>query len=182
MRAADHRASINDVPVVGRVSVEAAVAELEAGGLAADGADDLEVYRLVMSPAQFKRLQNRLATLRLQAEPQLPFGADVEADWKRERLEAWAYRPNGEPLPSSWSPRTEVRLPGRLKLVPGREFTVSGIRGRLRFRHGIVTDNGEFWLDGWDSEGRCRSVHPDRVRTVHRKSKTRPPLVRLRGG
>ena len=181
MRAADHRVSIDDVPVVERVTVEAAVSEVEARGLTPDGVDDLEVYRLVMSPVEFKRLKNRLAKLRLEAAPQLPFGVELDPERHKRRLRALVDRPNGEAYPTQWEIISECRLPGRLMLVPGREFTVAGIRGRLRFRHMVRTDTGEVWLDGWDSEGRWRSVRPERVRTVHRKVEDPAPFDAIAG-
>lgn len=70
----------------------------------------------------------------------------------------------------------ELKVPGRLKLVEGREFTAHGVRGRLRFRRAVKPHDGtEPWVEGFDRDGRWRSIRPDRIRTVHAKAKTSPP-------
>lgn len=69
----------------------------------------------------------------------------------------------------------ELKISGRLVLVPGREFTANGIRGRLRFVRGVVPAEGEPWADGHDKDGRYRSVRVSRIRKVHAKAKTSPP-------
>lgn len=168
------------------VSVREAWAQLRARGVGDLSADELEVYRLVMLPASFKRLCLRLdaevtATARngvaVVEALELPFGADLGEEVRRARRRAWVDRPNGEPLPRSWSVATEFRVSGRLKLVPGREFSVSGERGRFRFRHAVVTDSGERWIEAWDARGRFRSIRPERVRVVHAKQRLRPTGV-----
>lgn len=191
LRSSPTRVQLIDVgpPISERVSVDDAMTEVRERGIASVVSADLEVYRLVMSPVEFKRLCNRLdrelAAFHQQqnhaswSDVALPFGADIEADVRRERLESWGDRPNGEPFPLSWTVESECQIPGRLKLVVGREFTVRGVRGRLRFRHAVRTDAGEWWVEGWDLDGRCRSVDPSRVRVVHAKSKVRPWNERL---
>ena len=89
---------------------------------------------------------------------ELPFGVDLSVDLRRLRL----------PL------EPECSLPKRLKLVPGREFTARGVRGRLRFRGVQRNGLGEWWIEAFDCDGRWRSIAPDRVRRVHRKSRTVP--------
>ncbi len=69
----------------------------------------------------------------------------------------------------------EIKIPGRLVLTPGREFTARGIRGRLRFRRAVIPEDGEPWVDGHDRDGRCRSVRISKIKTVHAKSKTKIP-------
>lgn len=68
----------------------------------------------------------------------------------------------------------ELQVPNRLTLTPGREFTATGIRGRLRFHRGVLPDNGEPWADAYDKDGRYRSIRISRIRRVHRQCKTRP--------
>lgn len=173
-------------------TIRGALDDLRGQGLADITAADLEVYRLVMLPATFQKLCHRLdaevANLtreRHQAHtcPELPFGVDlageVAASMAAERRRRWVTRPNGEPYPLTWTVHPEFRLPGRARLVPGREFSVRGERGRFRFRHAVTTDTGATWVDAWDGEGRCRSWLPDRIRVVHVKSKVRPPRERV---
>ncbi|MCP4968227.1 MAG: hypothetical protein GY926_23705 [bacterium] len=70
----------------------------------------------------------------------------------------------------------EWKIDGRLKLTPGREFTVQGIRGRLRFSRAVKPHDGTpAWVEGFDRDGRWRSIRTERVRTVHTKTKTTPP-------
>ena len=178
LRAAPHRATAPAPPVV-RSTAATAFQELEASGLGEVCGSDLEVYRLVLLPAEFKRLCNRLdAALADHAKRtedlELPFGADLQPEVDRVRRRRWTHRPNGEPLPLSWSVHEVWRIPGRMVLTSGREFTASGVRGRLRFRYTITTDAGECWIEAFDRDGRYRSLSPDRVRTVHRKPKLRP--------
>lgn len=68
----------------------------------------------------------------------------------------------------------EITIPGRAPLAPGVEFTARGVRKRLRFRRAVITPNGS-WVDAYDQDGRARSIAFDRVTTVHRTRKTRPP-------
>ncbi len=178
LRDAPHRTTVPG-PAVARSTAATAFEELAASGLGEICGSDLEVYRLVLSPAEFKRLCNRLdAALADHAkravEVELPFGADLQPEADRERRRRWAHRPGGEPLPLSWTVHEVWRNPGRLVLTPGREFSARGVRGRLRFRHTITTDCGECWVEAFDRDGRYRSLDPSRVRTVHRKPKLRP--------
>lgn len=176
---APHRFSIDDAaPPIDRVSAREAMAELEGQGIGDLSTSDLEVYQLVMSPAEFARLCARLDRAVTTAE--LPFGEDLQPAADLERRRQWVHRPNGEPLPRSWAIETECRVPGRLKLVEGREFTATGIRGRLRFRYGIRTTDGEFWIEAFDWDGRFRSLAPGRVKRVHAKSKLHPRSTRRR--
>lgn len=69
----------------------------------------------------------------------------------------------------------ELKVPGRLVLTPGREFTAHGVRGRLRFKQGVIPEDGEPWADGYDRDGRTRSIRISKIRKVHAKSKTKPP-------
>lgn len=171
-------------PVGERVSARDAMADLRVRGLGEVCSGDLEVYQLVMSPAEFKRLCARLdRAIAEHAETQhragwsnegLPFGDDLQEAADRERRRQWADRPNGEPLPRCWTVEETCQVPGRLKLVEGREFTATGIRGRLRFHRAVRTTDGEFWIDAYDIDGRYRSLRPERVKRVHSKSKLHP--------
>ena len=89
LRVAPHRYSLNDIapPVGRRVSARDAMAEFRARGLDEVVSADLEVYRLVMLPAEFKRLCRRLdqaiadhvaAQHRPCAAAGLPFGEDLQ--------------------------------------------------------------------------------------------------------
>lgn len=161
-------------------TVRKALAELRGRGLDEVVPEDLEVYRLVMQPASFRQLCHRLDTETTRRQLGLPFGVDVDAEWRADRRRAWVTRPNGEPFPLAWTIHPDYRLPGRLKLTAGREFSVTGERGRFRFRHAVTTDTGECWVEAWDREGRWRSIRPERIRVVHTKTRTRRPLERLR--
>ncbi len=188
-RRAPHRFSLDDLaPKPGkRLRATDAMKQVEASGVAEVGIDDLELYRLLLSPVEFKRFLNRLDKAVADhwrqvnhaswTEPELPFGSDIDAEAKHKRLMTdWCDRPDGEPFPPSWTVTTVFQIPGRLKLVAGREFTVRGVRGRLRFRHAVTTNTGDTWVDGWDASGRCHSICVDRVRTVHAKAKLHPKL------
>ena len=185
LHTAPHRVPVDQVtPAAKRTTAAKALDQLTADGLDQVCSSDLEVYRLVMLPAEFKRLCNRLdAALNQPTQDpdettsalMLPFGSDLQPSVDRERRRRWAHRPNSEPLPTTWTVHEIWRIPGRMVLVQGREFTATGVRGRLRSRHAIVTTTGNSWVEAFDRDGRYRSLSPDRVRTVHRKS-------RLRGG
>jgi len=179
-----HRAYLDDVAsVTGRVSARQAMTQLQDRGLGEVCSTDLEMYRLVMLPAEFKRLCHRLDKAVIahwehtQPDPEpepLPFGDDLQEAVDQERRRQWVHRPNGEPLPRSWSVEPECRLPGRLKLIEGREFTVTGMRGRFRFRYAVRTTDGAFWLEAFNRDGAFRSIRPERVKRVHAKAKLHP--------
>lgn len=93
-----HRFSVNDLAPAGkRVSSRDAMAQLRARGLDDVRSDDLEVYRLVMLPADFKRLCHRLDQALVEhrnkvnqaawSDVELPFGADLREDAGRSRQE-----------------------------------------------------------------------------------------------
>ncbi len=183
LRSAPHRVTTDQIkPPAPRSTAAKAFEELSASGLDQVCSSDLEVYRLVMLPAEFKRLCHRLDTALADThrnhsetvELELPFGSDLQTAADRERGRRWGHRPNGEPLPTTWTVHEVWRIPGRLVLVRGREFTATGVRGRLRFRHAIVTTDGESWIEAFDRDGRYRSLAPERVRTVHRKPRLHP--------
>jgi hypothetical protein len=184
LREAPHRfTAARFSPPVIRSTAAKAFEELSATGLDDVSAPDLEVYRLVLLPAEFKRLCVRLDAaladhVNRTVDLELPFGSDLQHDVDRARRRRWAHRPNAEPLPQSWTVHEVWRIPGRLVLTTGREFTTTGIRGRLRFRYTVTTDSGECWLEAFDRDGRYRSLDPARVRTVHRKPKLRRRTTR----
>ncbi len=164
LRASPSRVGIHDgAPIACRSTAAEALSELRAAGLDQVGADDLEPYRVVLSPAEFKRLEHRLA-------------AAVAEHWRNHQGEL----PFGTDMAAEWTITEEFKLPGRPQLVPGREFSVWGFRGRLVFHRAVTTDSGAMWLEAWDEDDRCRAITPDRVRTIHRT--TRPiPDDSLRG-
>ena len=166
LRSSSHRVGIHDsAPIVCRSNAAEALAELQAAGLDQVGADDLEPYRLVLSRAEFKRLEHRLAAAGAEHwrnhQDELPFGTDMAAEWTITK---------------------EFKLPGRPQLVPGREFSVWGFRGRLVFHRAVTTDSGALWLEGWDEDDRRRAITPDRVRTIHRTTRPIPDSSSRRKG
>ena len=119
-RAVGHRFSTDDLaPPAGRLSARDALTQLQDRGLDQVSGSDLEVYRLVMLPAEFKRLCARLDRAVIAHYEQtrrgawsaegLPFGTDLQPAVDRERRRRWAHRPNGEPLPRCWSVETECQ-------------------------------------------------------------------------
>jgi hypothetical protein len=177
--------SLEDLAPSGeRVSAREALAQIRARGLDQVESQDVEVYRLVMLPVEFKRLCLRLdrtlaehwEQVRRDAEPEpagLPFGEDLQPAADAARRSQWAPRDDIEfhPHRGDWAIEDEHQVPGRLKLVGGREFTVNGIRGRLRFHHAVRTIDGHVWLEAFDRDGRYRSISPDQGRRVHRTSR-----------
>ena len=141
-----------------RSSAAEALAELQAAGLDQVGADDLEPYRVVLSPAEFKRLEHRVAA------------AAVGERWRNHQGELSF----GTDMAAGWTITDEFKIAGRPQLVPGREFSVWGFRGRLVFHRAVATDSGALWLEGWDEDDRCRAITPDRVRTIHRTTRPIP--------
>lgn len=192
--SAPHRASVDSVARPGRrVSAREAMAEFRARGLGEVSGSDLEVYRLVMSPVEFKRLCVRLDTALLGwaehhhrltwADGELPFGDDLQDAAEAERRRQWTEQPGVVRHPHRWDwvVVPECQVPGRLRLVEGREFTAVGVRGRLRFRYGVRTIDGGFWLEAFDRDGGFRSIDPGRVRRVHRKARMAPvPKIKPR--
>jgi hypothetical protein len=74
-------------------------------------------------------------------------------------------------FPEHWDVQDEFRPEGRHPLTTGREFSVTGHRGRVRFRHAVTnTRTGDVWIDAWDKDGRARSFRPERIRTVHSRT------------
>ncbi len=74
-------------------------------------------------------------------------------------------------FPEHWVISEEFRPEGKGLLTPGREFTVTGNRGRCRFRHHVTnTRTGESWVEAWDKYRRFRSFDPSRIRVVHTRS------------
>jgi hypothetical protein len=65
---------------------------------------------------------------------------------------------------------------GRTRIEAGRELSITGERGRFRFRAHVVTGDGREWLDvigGPEGSPAFRAFRPDRIKTVHRIAKTR---------
>lgn len=183
--APPHRISLDDLAPDGqRVSAREAMAQIRDRGLDTIESGDVEVYRLVMLPAEFKRLCLRLdralaehwEQLRHDTAPEpagLPFGEDLQPAADAVRRAQWAARPDVvvHPHRGDWAIEDEHQVPGRLKLVGGREFTATGVRGRLRFHHAVRTIDDQVWLEAFDRDGRYRSISPDRVRRVHVKTR-----------
>jgi hypothetical protein len=67
--------------------------------------------------------------------------------------------------------RDETTIHGR-HVERGTELSVAGIRGRCVFLAHVEHVDGAEWLDVVTSRGFSRSVHPDKVRTVHRARRT----------
>ncbi len=184
-RSAPHRVSLDELaPPDKRISAREAMAQFRARGLDTVDSQDVEVYRLVMLPAEFKRLCLRLDRALAERWEQtrrdpapdpagLPFGEDLQPAADAVRRHRWETQPGVElhPHRGDWAIDDEHQVPGRLKLIAGREFTASGIRGRLRFHHAVRTIDGHVWLEAFDRDGRYRSVSPDRVRRVHVRSR-----------
>lgn len=59
-------------------------------------------------------------------------------------------------------------------LHPGTEFSVHGVKGRLRFiRHVINAQTETNWVECFADNKQFRAFYPDRIKTVHIKTKTR---------
>lgn len=74
-----------------------------------------------------------------------------------------------------WTVAHEWTRNGR-RVIPGTELRISGERGRFRFVKYVSRPNGTSWVDvigGPKGFEKWRSFRPERVRTVHRLSKTR---------
>ncbi len=76
------------------------------------------------------------------------------------------------PKPNAdWIVTEEFQHNGRW-LRPGTEFTVTGVRGRLRFQSHTKTPTAE-WIDCFSTDRQYRAFYPHRIKTVHSKNKTR---------
>jgi hypothetical protein len=78
-------------------------------------------------------------------------------------------------LPDHWTISEEARINGRI-VTKGTELSFKGIKGRFRFMRLVTLDDGRCWLDvvgGPAKHEMTRSFGPERVKTVHRITKTR---------
>jgi hypothetical protein len=78
-------------------------------------------------------------------------------------------------LPDHWSISDETRINGRL-VTKGTELSFKGVKGRFRFMRLVTLDDGRSWLDVYGGPAKhemLRSFGVDRVKTVHRITKTR---------
>ena len=73
--------------------------------------------------------------------------------------------------PDGWTVETEIKINGRY-LRPGTEFKVAGQSGRFRFTRQVTTPTST-WIDARTSDGRFKSFSPERVKTVHAKTRLR---------
>lgn len=79
-----------------------------------------------------------------------------------------------EHYPEDWVISYSLIGNGRY-IWPGTELTITGLKGRYRFIKHVKTSTAE-WIDvvgGAKGRSMTRSVHPSRVKTVHRVNKTR---------
>lgn len=74
-------------------------------------------------------------------------------------------------IPHGWTVTDEIQINGRY-LRPGTEFKVAGQRGRFRFTRHVTTPTST-WVDARTSDGRFKSFDPDRIKTVHVKTRLR---------
>jgi hypothetical protein len=82
-------------------------------------------------------------------------------------------RPVGPP--TGWEISVSYTVNGR-RLEPGTEVSIRGERGRFRFVKAVRTAAGAQWLafiGGPPRHEQWRSFRPERVRTVHRITRTR---------
>lgn len=81
-----------------------------------------------------------------------------------------------QPHSANWAV-TDSWADGRRKLTPGKEFRVTGHRGRWLFlRHVTVVAGkyaGDEWVDCTDPRGRLRSIPAAKVGTIHRTTRRR---------
>jgi hypothetical protein len=73
--------------------------------------------------------------------------------------------------PEHWVITEEYTANGR-HLVPGTEIKISKEPGRFKFTRHVVNGDNE-WIDVRDKDGRFRSFHVNRIKTVHIKKKLR---------
>lgn len=67
----------------------------------------------------------------------------------------------------------EFQVHGRW-LRPGTEFTVHGVKGRLRFiRHVANSETETEWVEAFSVDKQFRAFYPDRIKTVHSTIRTR---------
>jgi hypothetical protein len=91
---------------------------------------------------------------------------------KKKEQQPEVNRPELPPLPSaSWVVTDEFQVHGRW-LKPGTEFTVEGVRGRMRFLSHTQTPTAE-WIDCFSTDKQYRAFRPERVKTVHYITRTR---------
>lgn len=84
------------------------------------------------------------------------------------------------PKPADWIEDREVKIHGRI-VTPGTELSIKGERGRMRFIKQVTRpERGYQWIDVADPQGQIRSFYLDRVRRVHRISKTPRALLLAR--
>lgn len=81
---------------------------------------------------------------------------------------AWkkGQEPTGRPEGKGWVDLDSYKPEGKLQLIPGRIFRVTGERASYRFHRYVVTPSGEGWIDAWSREGAAHSFRPERVRKV----------------
>lgn len=77
----------------------------------------------------------------------------------------------------NWTVTAHARVNGRV-LVPGRELTIRGERGRFRFVKHVRNDaTGREWIDvygGVKGHETLRSFRPERIRAVANRATMRP--------
>ena len=82
--------------------------------------------------------------------------------------------------PADWTVETYIVVNGRI-VRPGTEVSVTGEPGRFRFVKKVTTDSGKTWVDligpiprnPLRARSAWRSFRPERIRTVHRTTRTR---------
>lgn len=74
-----------------------------------------------------------------------------------------------------WVVSDHIVVNGR-HVEPGTELKISGERGRFRFQRHVARPDGREWVDvigGPEGAPSFRSFRPERIRRVHRLTKTR---------
>lgn len=75
------------------------------------------------------------------------------------------------------TPTTTIRVNGRA-VEPGTELSIKGEKGRFQYRYPILNEDGDVTgvtvYGGPSGRSTYRSFSLDRIRTVHRITKTRP--------
>lgn len=95
---------------------------------------------------------------------------------RKRRLSPYPAVPHHNPS-QDWVRDFCIKINGRT-VEPGTELGIHGEGGqRFIFQQYVTTPSGRSWVDCWEVEagkvGRYRSFKVDRVRTVHRLSKSR---------